>query len=149
MLQAILVSERLLVSFEMEREDGGITSRIIDIFYKHPSNFISTILVGNNIALVIYGILMAKLIDGLIIQTIVSTIIVLFTGEFLPKMLFRINPNRMIRICAFPAMLFYILLWPISKITSGLSHMILFLLAGSFPTPQVVAGSLWLLMNST
>lgn len=119
--------------FEMEREDGGITSRIIDIFYKHPSNFISTILVGNNIALVIYGILMAKLIEGLILQTIVSTQIVLFTGEFLPKMLFRINPNRMLRVCAFPAMLFYILLWPISKFTSGLSHMLLFLLGMRVP----------------
>lgn len=118
---------------EMEREDGGITSRIIDIFYKHPSNFISTILVGNNIALVIYGILMAKLIEGLILQTIVSTLIVLFTGEFLPKMLFRINPNRMLRVCAFPAMLFYILLWPISKFTSGLSHMLLFLLGMRVP----------------
>ena len=119
--------------FEMEREDGGITSRIIDIFYKHPSNFISTILVGNNIALVIYGILMAKLIEGLILQTIVSTLIVLFSGEFLPKMLFRINPNRMLRVCAFPAMLFYILLWPISKFTSGLSHMLLFLLGMRVP----------------
>lgn len=119
--------------FEMEREDGGITSRIIDIFYKHPSNFISTILVGNNIALVIYGILMAKLIEGLILQTIVSTLIVLFTGEFLPKMLFRINPNRMLRVCAFPAMLFYILLWPISKFTSGLSHMLLFMLGMRVP----------------
>ncbi|MEE0118397.1 MAG: hemolysin family protein [Bacteroidaceae bacterium] len=118
---------------EMEREDGGITSRIIDIFYKHHSNFISTILVGNNIALVIYGILMAKLIEGLILQTIVSTLIVLFTGEFLPKMLFRINPNRMLRVCAFPAMLFYILLWPISKFTSGLSHMLLFLLGMRVP----------------
>ena len=118
---------------EMEREYGGITSRIIDIFYKHPSNFISTILVGNNIALVIYGILMAKLIEGLILQTIVSTLIVLFTGEFLPKMLFRINPNRMLRVCAFPAMLFYILLWPISKFTSGLSHMLLFLLGMRVP----------------
>ena len=119
--------------FEMERENGGITSRIIDIFYKHPSNFISTILVGNNIALVIYGILMAKLIDGLALQTIVSTLIVLFTGEFLPKTLFRINPNGMLRLCAIPAMLFYILLWPISKFTSGLSHMLLFLLGMRIP----------------
>lgn len=119
--------------FEMERENGGITSRIIDIFYKHPSNFISTILVGNNIALVIYGILMAKLIGGLALQTIVSTLIVLFTGEFLPKTLFRINPNGMLRICAIPAMLFYILLWPISKFTSGLSHMLLFLLGMRIP----------------
>ena len=119
--------------FEMEREESGLTSRIIDIFYKHPSNFISTILVGNNIALVIYGILMAKLIDGLLLQTVVSTIIVLLTGEFLPKTLFRINPNRALQICAFPALVFYILLWPISKFTSGLSHLLLFLLGMRVP----------------
>ena len=119
--------------FEMEREESGLTSRIIDIFYKHPSNFISTILVGNNIALVIYGILMAKLIDGLLLQTVVSTIIVLLTGEFLPKTLFHINPNRALQICAFPALVFYILLWPISKFTSGLSHLLLFLLGMRVP----------------
>lgn len=126
--------------FEMEREDGGITSRIIDIFYKHPHDFISTILVGNNIALVIYGILMAKLIDGLVLQTIISTLIVLFTGEFLPKMLFRINPNGMLRVCAFPAMLFYILLWPISKFASGLSHILLFLFGMHVPKEKVDEG---------
>lgn len=120
---AFVSSNKML--FEMEREESGMTSRIIDIFYKHPSNFISTILVGNNIALVIYGILMAKLVDGLIMQTIVSTTIILFTGEFLPKTLFRINPNRMLRICSFPALIFYILLWPISRFTSGLSRLIL------------------------
>ena len=119
--------------FEMDREESGLTSRIIDIFYKHPSNFISTILVGNNIALVIYGILMAKFIEGLVLQTVVSTVIVLFTGEFLPKTLFRINPNRTLHVCAIPAFIFYILLWPISKFTSGLSHMILFLLGMRVP----------------
>ena len=119
--------------FEMEREESGITSRIIDIFYKHPSNFISTILVGNNIALVIYGILMAHLIKGLVLQTIVSTIIVLFTGEFLPKTIFRINPNKALQICAMPAMIFYILLWPVSKLASGLSHIILFIFGLRMP----------------
>lgn len=119
--------------FEMEREERGVTSRIIDIFYKHPSNFISTILVGNNIALVIYGILMSKLIDGLFLQTVISTTIVLFTGEFLPKTLFRINPNSMLRVCSFPALIFYVLLWPISKFTSGLSHILLFLLGMRIP----------------
>lgn len=115
--------------FEMEREEQGLTSRIIDIFYKHPSNFISTILVGNNIALVVYGILMAKVIpDSVVLQTIISTTIVLFTGEFLPKTLFRINPNKMLRVCSIPAMFFYILLWPISRFTSGLSHILLFLM---------------------
>lgn len=126
--------------FEMDREDSGLTSRIIDVFYKHPSNFISTILVGNNIALVIYGILMAQLIDGLFLQTVVSTTIVLFTGEFLPKTLFRINPNRALRICALPALVFYILLWPISKFTSGLSHMLLFLLGMRVPKEKQEEG---------
>ena len=126
--------------FEMDREESGITSRIIDIFYKHPNNFISTILVGNNIALVIYGILMAKLIEGLVLQTIVSTIIVLFTGEFLPKTLFHINPNRMLHLCAVPALVFYILLWPISKFTSGLSHMLLFLLGMRVPKEKQEEG---------
>lgn len=128
---AFVSSNKML--FEMEREESGLTSRIIDIFYKHPSNFISTILVGNNIALVIYGILMAKLIDGLLVQTIISTTIVLFTGEFLPKTLFRINPNRTLRICAIPALIFYIILWPISKFTSGLSHLILFVFGMKAP----------------
>lgn len=128
---AFVSSNKML--FEMEREESGLTSRIIDIFYKHPSNFISTILVGNNIALVIYGILMAKLIDGLLVQTIISTTIVLFTGEFLPKTLFRINPNRTLRICAIPALIFYIILWPISKFTSGLSHLLLFVFGMKAP----------------
>jgi CBS domain containing-hemolysin-like protein len=118
----------------MEREEQGLTSRIIDIFYKHPSNFISTILVGNNIALVVYGILMAKVIpNSVVLQTIISTTIVLFTGEFLPKTLFRINPNKMLRICCIPAMIFYILLWPISRFTSGLSHILLFMLGMRIP----------------
>jgi len=128
--------------FEMDRKGQSFTSHLIDTFYKHPNNFISTLLVGNNIALVIYGILMAKLInqllliplgihhpegdcpnDGfcLLIQTLLSTLVVLFTGEFLPKTLFRINPNRMMSIFAIPAYFFYIILWPISKFTSTLS----------------------------
>lgn len=121
--------------FEMEREDGGLTSRIIDVFYRHPSNFISTLLVGNNIALVVYGILMTKLLHFLhpdlahpVWQTLISTSIVLFTGEFLPKTLFRINPNSMLRTFALPAILFYIILWPISRLTSGLSHLMLLIL---------------------
>ncbi len=132
--------------FEMDREEQGFTAHLIDTFYKHPNSFISSLLVGNNIALVIYGILMAKLInqfilvplgihhpdghcpnDGicLLVQTLISTLIVLFTGEFLPKTLFRINPNRMMRIFSLPAYIFYIVLWPISKFTSALSKVLL------------------------
>lgn len=130
---AFVSSNKML--FEMERDERGITTRIIDIFYRHQSNFLSTLLIGNNIALVIYGILMAKVIhnltpsasDGevLILQTLIGTVIVLFVGEFLPKALFRINPNRMMRICAIPALIFYYVLWPISRFTSGLSWLIL------------------------
>lgn len=123
---AFVSSNKML--FEVEREERSLTSRIIDIFYHHPNNFISTLLIGNNIALVIYGMLMAKFIDGLLLQTIVSTGIVLFTGEFLPKTLFRINPNRMMRMFALPALLFYVVLWPVSKFTSGLSRIGLTLL---------------------
>ena len=123
---AFVSSNKML--FEVEREERSLTSRIIDISYHHPHNFISTLLIGNNIALVIYGMLMAKFIDGLLLQTLVSTGIVLFTGEFLPKTLFRINPNRMMRMFALPALLFYVVLWPVSKFTSGLSRIGLTLL---------------------
>ena len=132
--------------FEMEREKQNFTPRLIDTFYQHPNSFISTLLVGNNIALVIYGILMARLINSFILiplgihqetgdcpneviclltQTILSTLVVLVTGEFLPKTLFKLNPNRMMNVFALPAFTFYILLWPISKFTSGISKLLL------------------------
>ena len=134
--------------FEMDREEQGFSARLIDTFYRHPNSFISTLLVGNNIALVIYGILMAKIVGALILiplgihrpygdcpnevlclflQTILATLIVLVTGEFLPKTLFRINPNRMMRIFALPAYILYILLWPISKFTSSLGKLLLWM----------------------
>ena len=134
--------------FEMDREEQGFSARLIDTFYRHPNSFISTLLVGNNIALVIYGILMAKIVNALILipsgihqpygdcpnealclllQTILATIIVLVTGEFLPKTLFRINPNRMMRLFALPAYIFYIVLWPVSKFTSSLGKLLLWM----------------------
>jgi len=114
------------------------------------------IVIGNNIALVIYGILMARLVNGmlltplgihhpngecpneaicLLIQTLLGTAITIVTGEFLPKTLFRINPNRMLTICALPAYIIYILLWPISKFTSSLSKVTLWLL-GQKPSKE-------------
>ncbi len=127
--------------FEMDREEQGFSARLIDTFYRHPNNFISTLLVGNNIALVIYGILMAKIVNAILLeplgisndalclflQTILATIIVLVTGEFLPKTLFRINPNRMMSIFAVPAYIFYVVLWPISKFTSSLGKLMLWM----------------------
>lgn len=123
--------------FEMERK-SGVTSNIISYFLRNPNNFISTMLVGNNIALVIYGILMAQIIEvnllaGIIsnhfvmvlVQTVISTLIILVTGEFLPKTLFKINPNLMLRVCAIPLFICYVILFPVSKFASGLSYLFL------------------------
>lgn len=122
----------------MDKSTRSISSRILSIFYRNPNHFISTMLVGNNIALVIYGILMAQVIEqqflaGLIdnyfvvvlLQTIISTLIILVTGEFLPKTLFKINPNFTLNILAIPTLICYIVLYPISQFASGVSNLLL------------------------
>lgn len=127
--------------FEMDKSNQSMTTKILSIFYRNPNNFISTLLVGNNIALVIYGILMAQVIEQYILQgiienhfflvlieTIVSTLIILVTGEFLPKTLFKINPNTTLEFFAIPIFICYIILYPISKFTSGVSECLLRLL---------------------
>ena len=124
--------------FEMDRSEQSITSRILSIFFHNPNNFISTMLVGNNIALVVYGILMAELIEDrflssliendfliVLIQTIISTLIILVTGEFIPKTLFKINPNFTLNILAIPAFICYVILYPISKFASACSGIFL------------------------
>ena len=124
--------------FEMDRSERSITSRILSIFFHNPNNFISTMLVGNNIALVVYGILMAELIEQrflrsliendfliVLIQTIISTLIILVTGEFMPKTLFKINPNFTLNLFAIPAFICYVVLYPISKFASACSGIIL------------------------
>ena len=126
--------------FEMDRKPG-VTSSILSHFFRHSSNFISTMLVGNNIALVIYGILMAKILDNylldgvvdneflrLFLQTLISTLIIIVTGEFLPKTFFKMNPNLMLQIFAVPLYILYIILYPISKFASMLSYLLLMLL---------------------
>lgn len=123
--------------FEMERKPG-VVSGILGYFFRNPNNFISTMLVGNNIALVIYGIFMAQIIEvnllaGIIsnhfvmvlVQTVISTLIILVTGEFLPKTLFKINPNLMLKVCAVPLLVCYVILFPVSKLASGLSYLFL------------------------
>ena len=125
--------------FEMDRAQSGFSTRIAAKFFVHPNNFIATLLVGNNIALVVYGILIARLLQPtvieplnitspwatLLIQTIISTLIVLVTGEFLPKTLFKLNPNRTLTFFAPLTSVFYVVLYPISKFTSGLAKLLL------------------------
>lgn len=131
---AFVSSNRMLA--EMDKERNGFTQRIISLFYAHPNGFVSTMLVGNNIALVIYGILIARLFDNTIFagmdagftvpaDTMLSTLIVLFTGEFLPKTLFRANPNRLLAVFSPFAYICYVVLWPISKFSTFLSKVIL------------------------
>lgn len=121
----------------MERSNN-ISTRILSTFYHNPNNFISTMLVGNNIALVIYGIWMAELIEHYIlidlisneaalvaIETIMSTLIILVTGEFMPKTLFKINPNATLRFFAIPTFICYVILYPISRFSSFISACVL------------------------
>lgn len=129
---AFVSSNRVRVGIDTQK--GGLTSRIIDTFYNHSDMFISTMLVGNNIALVVYGMGMAKLIGvplqnligdnealNLIVQTLISTGIILITGEFFPKTIFRVNPNDSLRSFAVPVYLIYLILYPISLFASFLS----------------------------
>lgn len=131
---AFVSSNRMLA--EMDKEKGGISHRCISLFYRYPNNFVSTMLVGNNIALVVYGILFAKIFDATLFynlneglrvtaDTILSTVVVLFTGEFLPKMFFKSNPNRLMSVFAFPAFICYVILWPISKFSTSLARVLL------------------------
>ena len=127
---AFVSSNRLLA--EMDKEKNGLAQKALNIFYQHPNNFVSTMLVGNNIALVIYGILFAKIFDETLFyplsdgmrvtcDTLLSTLIVLFTGEFLPKSIFKNNPNPLLTVFAIPAYLFYVVLYPISRLATLLS----------------------------
>lgn len=130
----------------MDMQKENLTSSILSIFYAHPDRFISTILVGNNIALVIYGMEMAVLLEPFLVnllpnaalvglvQTFVSTVVILITGEFLPKMIFKINSNGWLRFLAVPMLLFYVLLYPISLFMSWLSGSIMRLFG--MPTEQ-------------
>ena len=127
---AFISSNRLRA--EMDREKNGLAQRALALFYRHPNDFVSTMLVGNNISLVIYGILFAQVFDATLFynltdgarvtcDTLMSTLVVLFTGEFLPKTIFKSNPNGLLTFFAVPAYLCYIILFPISRFATLLS----------------------------
>lgn len=126
------------VKAEIDIKKGGLVSQILNIFYTHRETFISTMLVGNNIVHVVYGIGIAWLLKDpldrwlngnealvLLVQTIISTAIVLVMSEFLPKTTFRINPNRSLRIFAVPLLFLYLILYPISQFISWLSTVLM------------------------
>lgn len=130
-LEIAFVSSNKL-RFELNKKQRDFSYSILAIFYRNPQQFISTILVGNNICLVIYGLLMANMLTPWLIsignqllitfiQTILATAIVLITGEFLPKTIFRINPNLWLRSFSWLLIIFYVLLYPISRFSTWIS----------------------------
>lgn len=136
---AFVASNRLLM--KVGKDQSGLSQHCLKVFYANPNSFVSTMLVGNNIVLVVYGILFARIFDGLwqlagisndatlvMLDSICSTLVILFTGEFLPKTLFKSNPNRLMSLLAPLAYLFYIVLWPISRFSTLLSRLFLRLL---------------------
>lgn len=136
---AFVASNRLLM--KVGKDQSGLSQHCLKVFYANPNSFVSTMLVGNNIVLVVYGILFARIFDGLwqlagisndatlvMLDSICSTLFILFTGEFLPKTLFKSNPNRLMSLLAPVAYLFYIVLWPISRFSTLLSRLFLRLL---------------------
>ena len=133
---AFVSSNKLLHG--IDRNEDSLTSGIVNKFYDNSNNFISSLLVGNNIVLVIYGILMARLLNAtvlagladnegvrLLLETIISTIVIIFTGEFIPKALFRIDPNSALKRFAPITYPIYIILYPFSRFTTICSCLIL------------------------
>ncbi len=123
---------------ELDKKQGSAGAGIISMFARNQGQYITTMLVGNNAALVIYGYLMELELNPLIlsfnitsgfaillIQTLISTLIILVTAEFLPKTIFRINPNKSLNVFSVPLLLVYIILYPIAKVTMMISSFIL------------------------
>lgn len=122
---------------ELDKKQGIFSAKVYSKFIKSPSRFITTMLLGNNISLVIFGIAAAALLEPLfqiyfsnkalilLCQTIVSTLIILFTAEFLPKAMFSINPNRTLNLFSIPVFLTYYLLFPLVSFVNWISNGIL------------------------
>lgn len=129
------------LKMELDRKKGGITAKLLSYYSNIPTKFIGALLVGNNIALVIYGIGMEKVMDPylehtlppsmalestiLLFETIITTIIILIFAEFLPKILFRINANKILQVMTIPVTLFYYLFFPLIQIYLGISQFLL------------------------
>ena len=130
---AFITANRLKI--ELDNKKGSFSGKVLSNFVKNDSRFIATMLLGNNIALVVYGIWMAQLMQPwieplvggseaavLLIQTILSTLLILVTAEFLPKATFQINPNRVLQFLSFPLALIYAILYPLTIFTMTISN---------------------------
>ncbi len=130
---AFVSSNKLRI--ELDRKQGVFGSEIIKRFTDNPGQFIATMLIGNNIALVVYGLFLSKLLSPLltpvlgsdiivlIINTVISTAIILFVGEFLPKTVFVISPNFFLKTLSIPTLFFFYLFYPVSRFTLAVSNL--------------------------
>jgi CBS domain containing-hemolysin-like protein len=149
---AFVSANRLKI--ELDKKQGSLSGRINSFFASNPTSFLGAMLIGNNIVLVLYGIFFAGLLQApleqylnlqfgwqkeeseetvTLIQTLASTAVILVTGEYLPKTLFRINPNKVLNVFAIPAILFYWLLFPVGKAAAWISESILRIIPGYTP----------------
>jgi CBS domain containing-hemolysin-like protein len=132
---AFVSSNKLYI--ELERKGGALWARIVSGLLDRPGRLIGALLVGNNIALVVYGVVMAKWLEPwlfglvasgffvLVMQTLISTLVILVLAEFLPKTLFRIDPNGVLSIFAIPLKVLYILLWIPTMFMTGIAEVML------------------------
>ena len=144
---AFVSSNKVRAEIEMAR--GGIINRILNIYYSNREMFISTLLIGNNIANIVYSMAMARLLTiplerwvsnealSLLVQTIIATLIILIFGEFVPKSIFRINPNASLRTASIPLLMVYCILYPISRFTEWLSASLMKLFGIKIDTSRV------------
>jgi len=121
---AFVSSNKLRI--ELDRKQGVFGSRIVKIFTDHPGQYLATMLIGNNFALVVYGLFFSRLLNPvlsvilgsevvvLIINTIISAVIILIVAEFLPKTVFVISPNFFLKLLSLPTLFFYLLFFPVS-----------------------------------
>ena len=134
---AFLSSSRLKV--ELDKKSGTIKGKMISYFYNHESTIITSILIGNNLALVVFGVASAKTLDPLVtgvwgfsnaavvlfLKTVLSTALVLVVAEFLPKTIVQINPNRSLKLGGYPLFIVHVLLYLPSKLILLISDTVL------------------------
>ncbi|MFI3269257.1 MAG: hemolysin family protein [Rikenellaceae bacterium] len=147
---AYLSKNRL--KLEIDRKQSPMFDRIADLFARNPGQYITTILVGNNIALVVYSLFMSQIVSELLrnfgliergsilIETAISTVVIIFVAEFLPKSIFKSNPNFYYKAFSPIIYFFYLLLYPLAKFTTMLSHGFLRLLGSNISTDSSVVG---------
>ncbi len=118
---------------ELENKKGNFSYKLLSFLSKRPSRFIAALLIGNNIALVVYGLYMPQILESithsirpefllLISQTLISTIFILFLAEFFPKVFFNSNPDQLLKVFAFPAYIFYWLFYPVVSLVMTISN---------------------------